>query len=81
MFKFIIFLNVILNLFEFDTKIIYMGNADIKIADLLLEKKYIDDMQFVDAIKENVETGKSLEDIFLKMGIQKEKIEEIKKGN
>ena len=57
-----------------------MGDVDSKIADLLLEKKYIDDIQFVDAIKEQVDTGKPLEDIFLKMGVQKDKIEEIKKS-
>jgi hypothetical protein len=57
-----------------------MGDIDSKIADLLLEKHYIDDMQFVDAIKEQVDTGKLLEDIFLKMGVGKDKIEEIKKS-
>jgi hypothetical protein len=57
-----------------------MGDVDSKIADLLLEKHYIDDIQFVDAIREQVDTGKPLEDIFLKMGVQKDKIEEIKKS-
>lgn len=64
----------------FSTKIIYMSNEEIKIADRLLEKHYIDDMQFVDAIKEQLETGKPIEEIFIKMGVQKEKIDEIKKG-
>ena len=49
-----------------------------KIADLLLQKQYIDDIQFVDAIQEQISTGKTLEEIFLDMGISQEKINEVK---
>ena len=49
-----------------------------KIADLLLEKQYINDLQFVDAIQEQVSTGKTLEEIFLSMGISQDKINEVK---
>jgi hypothetical protein len=69
-----------LKLLKFNTKIKTMGDLDSKIADMLLEKHYIDDIQFVDAIKEQVDTGKQLEEIFLKMGVQKDKIDEIKKS-
>jgi hypothetical protein len=55
-----------------------MDNLESKIADILLEKHYIDDVQFVDAIQEQITSGKTLEEIFLKMGVQKDKIEEVK---
>jgi hypothetical protein len=56
-----------------------MENVEDKIADLLLENNLINDVQFVDAIQEQIISGKTLEDIFIGMGVQREKIEELKR--
>jgi hypothetical protein len=56
-----------------------MENEESKIADILLENHVIDDIQFVDAIQEQILSGKTLEEIFIKMGVPEEKIMSLKK--